>query len=313
MSLLWHKLEEPTPPRWVVRWLGPDIESNESVDSSGMPMTCSRGNGYSFVEIKIADAVSLDDEPFQQIVANAYRRVRATLAEHGGGEPIRIWNFIPGIDQKMSDGRDRYEHFNMGRHDACIEWWGEEPMTGKLAAASGVGHPGDHFIVQVLAADNGLAGRSVENPRQVPAYRYSARYGVKPPCFARATVVPNAEHPDQAPVALIAGTAAVCGEDSRSIGDLQGQFSETIRNLASLVAAAEGAADPGTNGTLSARIAQLHELRIYVSAEDHIDAAQAACDEVFNDGQSIEWMVTTLCRPELWVEIEGIANLAESS
>ena len=206
----------------------------------------------------------------------------------------------------MSDGLDRYEHFNMARHTACTAWWGPQAMAGKLAAASGVSNTTDAYVVQVLAAET--EGQPVENPRQIPAYRYSSRYGPKPPCFARATVL---NHPDlgPGPRALLAGTAAVRGEDSQYIGDLAGQFQETCRNLASLIACAEGEVEPSLNGHIPARLAQIQELRVYVSEDRHVEAVLDACDKAFEHGATIEWMVTGLCRPELWVEIEGIAAL----
>ena len=44
----------------------------------------------------------------------------------------------------------------------------------------------DLMIDALSAASPGIA---VENPRQIPSYRYARRYGPRPPCFARATLL----------------------------------------------------------------------------------------------------------------------------
>ena len=76
--------------------------------------------------------------------------------------------------------------FNGGRFAACEHWHGSpNDFDHTLASASGVGVLGRALAIHCLAADD--AGEPVENPRQVPAYKYSRRYGPRPPCFARAT------------------------------------------------------------------------------------------------------------------------------
>ena len=80
--------------------------------------------------------------------------------------------------------------FNAGRFEALSDWFGGPGrLPDSLPAASAVGHDGDDFAVHCLLLSR--PGVAVENPRQVPAFRYSARYGPRPPCFARATVVPD--------------------------------------------------------------------------------------------------------------------------
>ena len=72
----------------------------------------------------------------------------------------------------------------------------------------------------------------LENPRQVPAYRYSRRYGLRPPCFARATKFES--------TLFIGGTASIIGEDSRHAAAIVAQTEETLSNLRALIAAATG-------------------------------------------------------------------------
>src|SRR6187455_2321525 len=109
----------------------------------------------------------------------------------------------------MAPGLTRYMVFNAGRFAALEELHGGRgELERSVASATGVGHKGEDLHVHCLATRAG--GRAVENPRQVPAYRYSTRYGPVPPCFARATEV--ASYGSR--TLLVAGTSAVQGEDS---------------------------------------------------------------------------------------------------
>ena len=89
---------------------------------------------------------------------------------------------------QMAPGLDRYMVFNAGRYDAYARWYGTpRAFNHAPATASAVGVQGADLSIFCLAAQT--PGTPIENPRQTPSWRYSTRYGPKPPCFARATVV----------------------------------------------------------------------------------------------------------------------------
>ena len=101
---------------------------------------------------------------------------------------MRFWNHIPHIRRTNDDGLDRYMVFNAGRFAACSKWFGGPAAFDRLLpTASAVGHDGADLVVHALAGND--PGIAVESPRQVPSYRYSRRFGPRPPCFARATVL----------------------------------------------------------------------------------------------------------------------------
>ena len=158
-----------------------------------------------------------------------------------GHHPVRFWNFVPGIHADMGGGLDRYMVFNAGRYAAFEEWFGQAALfTRTVPTASAVGIGSGALAIHALGGRD--AGLPVENPRQVPAYRYSARYGPIPPCFARGTIVRGLPaRPDEGgdgPVLLVGGTASIVGEDSLHDRDARQQALETFENLAELVAAA---------------------------------------------------------------------------
>ena len=92
------------------------------------------------------------------------------------------------------------------------------------------------------------------------------------------------------------------GEASLHAGDPVAQTAETLANLARLIAAARDGADRG------ASLNRLADLRVYVrraeDAELVFGLVRAACPALTPD-----IVAASICRPELLVEIEGVAEL----
>jgi chorismate lyase/3-hydroxybenzoate synthase len=238
----------------------------------------------------IRDAAHLDADALRQHVASAYRAVIASL-EHIGRHPARFWNFIPGIGAPMVDGLDRYMVFNAGRHDA----YGEN--RGALGTASAVGVNGADLSIHCLALDE--PGIPIENPRQTPAWQYSARYGPLPPSFSRATIVDL----EGRRTLLIGGTASVVGEDSRHAGKFDDQVEETLLNLEALIRTANGQSTDG------APLHRLVDLRVYVTSASKADRVREMLVSRCPRARTIAVALAQICRPELLVEVEGVAEL----
>ncbi|MCG8455947.1 MAG: hypothetical protein MI919_06655, partial [Holophagales bacterium] len=203
---------------------------------------------------------------------------------------------------------------------AMRQWLGREGVPRRVATASGVGHFGRDLVIHCLACE--APGAPVENPRQVPAYRYSARYGPEPPCFARATRLDRRGSP---PWLLVGGTASVRGEDSLHLGDLEAQLAETLVNLAevSRVGRECGARrGPAQVGTAEARLeirepgsagegglAAFRQLRVYHVDRAHRPRIRTYLERHLPSDAEVEYWHADLCRPELLVEIEGLAEL----
>jgi chorismate lyase/3-hydroxybenzoate synthase len=164
---------------------------------------------------------------------------------------------------------------------------------------------GDLTIHALGARESGVP---VENPRQVPAYRYSARYGKLPPCFARATIVgrPGADRR-----LLVGGTASIVGEDSRHDRDARQQALETVEILAELIGEARRQIAVGPDEPAAARAAfdAFTELRVYVVRDADAPLLREMVEERFGRTARIEFARADLCRRELLVEIEGLATL----
>jgi chorismate lyase/3-hydroxybenzoate synthase len=277
----------PVPPRWVDELLGgsaPGDTCHGRVDIR----TC---GSTAHATTRIGDAVHLGAEELRAHVASAYRAVIYSLTKIGR-HPVRFWNFIPGIGEPMVDGLDRYMVFNAGRYDT----YGDH--VGALGTASAVGIKGSDLFIHCLALDQ--RGTPVENPRQTPAWQYSARYGPLPPCFSRATIVDLAGRR----TLLIGGTASVVGEDSRHTGEFDAQVEETLLNLDALVRTADG-----NQRDARAPLHRLVDLRVYVTSAEQAERVRELLVNRCPRARTIAVALAQVCRRELLVEIEGVAEL----
>jgi hypothetical protein len=258
---------------------------------------------FTLVTVRKAGASSLDPQGFEACTRDAYTAIAAHLRAAAARHPVRFWNYIPDIHRPCGAGLDRYMCFNAGRFAACSDWLGgPDTFDRLLATGSGVGHGGADLVIHALAA--ATPGVAVENPRQIPAYKYSRRFGPRPPCFARATALPACE-PGRAPLVLVGGTASIRGEESVHVGHLRAQTLETFENLAALVrSAARGASDAATG------LDAFRDLRVYHFRDADKTVIAGLVREAFPGLDNVEYVGADLCRPELAVEIEGIAELS---
>jgi chorismate lyase/3-hydroxybenzoate synthase len=287
----------PLPPTWVDALVGSSEIS--TIDGRDGKVEVRTGAHYTHVAITIPDAQELPPARLHERVRDAYLSVAATLNAQQR-HPVRFWNFVPQIHGPAGPGLDRYMVFNAGRFAACEHWHGSpNAFDHTLASASGVGVFGSALAIHCLAAD--AAGEPVENPRQVPAYKYSRRYGPRPPCFARATQLTR--QVQGAWWLLVAGTASIRGEETMYVGDIEAQTIETLDNLDALLAAAEA-----QRGTGHAR-ARFTSLRIYIVRPGDLAIVRERIEERYGRVPDVEYAQAELCRADLLVEIEGIAEL----
>jgi len=259
---------------------------------------------WSLLRGSIEQAEALNDADLEQATVALYADLLNQIRQMPAPHPVRAWNLVPTIHRTQRPGRDRYMAFNAGRHAAYAVWFGcDQRMASTMPTASAVGYDGRDLIVYLLG--HVRPGRAIENPRQVPAFRYSQRFGKVPPSFVRATVLPEIEGETHV---LVAGTASVVGEDSHHSGNLTRQLAETFRNLATVMLHA--AADPRPiNGHLSPQereaLGWYRSARAYVRRAEDFAAVEQALRQAMPNCGEVELVRADICRPELLVEIEG--------
>jgi chorismate lyase/3-hydroxybenzoate synthase len=198
--------------------------------SADGPVTQGRADGFGFAR---SDAVlfgqlSFDGPDFSGAVQDAYARLVAFCAQQGYPHLLRCWNYFGDIHGGTGDA-ERYRQFCVGRHRALATTQGFEQ---RLPAATVIGSPAPGALVYFFAARE--AGLQVENPRQVPAFKYPRSYAPLPPSFSRALLKRWGDEEQL----FVSGTASVVGHESHHPDNTAAQLKETLANLRALLKAA---------------------------------------------------------------------------
>jgi hypothetical protein len=159
---------------------------------------------WAFGSVDIADA----ETDLEEATRLAYLDVFTALRDVGAPQLLRLWNYLPRINDDAAGGSlERYRRFNIGRQRAFIEA-GHDAFEGAPAACA-LGTHGGGLGIRFLAGR--CAPRPLENPRQVPAWRYSTRFGPRSPSFSRGAL---ADAGGGQLALFISGTASIVGEQS---------------------------------------------------------------------------------------------------
>jgi len=102
----------------------------------------------------------------------------------------------------------------------------------------------------------------------------------------------------------VSGTASIVRSESRHLGDPEQQTTQTIDNIERLIAADNFAAH-GLKGA-GARLQDLAKIRVYLKRREDLAKCRAICERRFGSVPAV-YAVADICRPELLVEIEGVA------
>lgn len=291
-------------PGWVERIIGPgDCEAldPEWVGASLVVRRKAESESALFSGV-IRDAVRLDAEALRDAVHRVYAAILNACTSDDGTCAIRYWNFLPAIHEPMAGDLDRYKVFNLGRHDAMSQPSinGQVP-DGVLPTATAVGHGGTDLWIHCLTGPQ--EPTNLENPRQIPAYRYSAKYGPRPPCFSRASLATVGGES----MLIVGGTSSVRGERSVHRGDIRRQLDETFENLRAIAHA--GLSRLSGDVKLEDSLDRLTHVRAYYLVPEERGTVEEVVNSVLRRVGDVEFVQADLCRSELRIEIEGLASV----
>ncbi len=237
-------------------------------------------------------------------------QMRAALAAAGTDfeHVVRTWFYLGGITQPEGETQ-RYMEMNRARTDfyrdisfgrSLLE---ANVLHGIYPASTGIGMRGTGLVAGCLALqsrrDDALLVH-LENPQQTPAYAYHSRYSPKSPKFSRGMALVLGEYV----TAWISGTASIVNSESRHPGDIERQTEQTIDNIERLIAPSNFAAHGLRHA--GATLHDLAKVRVYLKQPEHFTRCKAVCERRFGRVPAI-YAVADICRPELLVEIEGVA------
>lgn len=241
---------------------------------------------------------------------SAFRQLQELLgaADMRLGHVLRTWLYQGGIVADEGETQ-RYRELNRARTDVYA---GVPFLRGLLPeghpvevypASTGIGTEGRGLELSAMALATERADvRAVplENPRQTAAYRYGACYSPKSPKFSRAMAVTCGSYT----MIFISGTASITDSETRHAGDAAAQTRETLENIAALIGE-ENLARHGLAGR-GVTLDGIGLARVYIKRKEDYERVRAVCAERLGELPTV-YAVADVCRPDLLVEIEGIA------
>jgi enamine deaminase RidA (YjgF/YER057c/UK114 family) len=239
-----------------------------------------------------------------------YQHLRRLLPAGGArlDQVLRTWLCLGGIVD--DDGPvQRYKDLNRARADVYqhVPFLTERLPEGysgpAFPASTGIGTAGRGLSVSAVAlvsdADDVVAV-PLENPRQTSAYAYAPAYSPTSPKFSRGLALCHGADT----TLFISGTASITNSETRHAGDVVAQTHETLDNIAALIGEENLARHglPGRGTTLEG----LGVARVYIKRAEDYAPVRVVCEQRLA-GVPATYVVADVCRPDLLVEIEGMA------
>ncbi len=244
----------------------------------------------------------------------AFRQLHHILTEEGMefSDIIRQWNYIEQITETLDQHNSPSQHYQIF-NDVRSKYYQLSDFKNGFPAATGIGMDFGGIIIDAIAVrfeeENSIG--ALKSPVQLDAYTYSKEVLAENNAmcdFCRTT--PKFERAKILTVSgrkwiLISGTAAISGQVSDDQFSAEHQTEMTIKNILRLISME----NIEKHGIISDEKANIQSLRVYVKYKKDIPEVKAVCMRYFPELPVI-YVVADICRPELLVEIEGLAVLS---
>ncbi len=272
-------------------------------------LVITRHNGVSWIHLAHVQPETDAPSVYERSLS-AFQRMQALLNQAGVHfeQVIRTWLYLSDIVGPEGQTQ-RYKELNRARTDFYQQFRFARDLVlpsfrGEVYPAStGIGADGRDILMSCIAfatERSDIRAVPLENPRQVSAYQYSAKYGIKSPKFCRAMALSCGPYA----TILISGTASITGSETRHIGDPEAQTHETLDNIQALISE-ENLARHGMPG-LGTTLEGIALARVYIKRPEDYPVVRRACERRLGELPTI-YAIADVCRPDLLVEIEGIA------
>ncbi|MCA9089283.1 MAG: hypothetical protein KDA90_11710 [Planctomycetaceae bacterium] len=221
---------------------------------------------------------------------------------------VRTWIYQGSITE-VEGAVERYREMNRARSDFFDAQQALKQMTvcrearTYYPASTGIGMLGRGLTLSCMALQTDRADVQLlplENPQQTSAFDYSSKFSTKSPKFSRAMAVVIGDYV----TTWISGTASIVNSESVHIGDVEKQTEQTIENIRRLISA-ENFSRHGVPGA-GAELSDLAKVRVYIKHAEDYQKCRSICERHFGALPAI-YAQADVCRPDLLVEIEGVA------
>jgi enamine deaminase RidA (YjgF/YER057c/UK114 family) len=222
---------------------------------------------------------------------------------------VRQWNYIEQITETHDQENSPSQHYQIF-NDVRSKYYQRSDFKNGYPAATGIGMDFGGIIIDMIAAkfEQEKSIVAVKSPVQLDAYTYTKEVLAEnsamcdfcrtTPKFERAKILNTSAKK----WILISGTAAISGQDSTNQMSARLQTEMTIQNILRLISEENIKID----GVSAGQKANIQSLRVYVKYKKDIPQVKETCLEYFPQ-LPILYVIADICRPELLVEIEGLA------
>ena len=246
---------------------------------------------------------------------NAFERLGTQLKKQRFrlDQVLRTWIYQGHL--VLPEGNtQRYKELNRARTD----FFGETAFLKKhlpprnqraqhqgaiFPASTGIGADDADVVLGAIALDTkrrDVITVPLENPNQTSAFDYGEVYSPQSPKFSRAMAVAVGEEC----IVFVSGTASITNSESQHPEDPVKQTEQTLDNIAVLIAG-ENLAQHGISD-ITCGLGNLECVRVYVKRPSELALIRQVCERRLPEIPTL-YTVADVCRPELLVEIEGIA------
>jgi enamine deaminase RidA (YjgF/YER057c/UK114 family) len=280
-----------------------------NIERFGDEMVIARHNGIDWAHLANVRPESTAGSVYDRSLS-AFRLAGERLNRAGlrFDEVIRTWLYLGNITG-MEGITNRYRELNRARTDfyqdmkfsaglTAAEW--DKPV---FPASTGIGTDGNDLSIGCIAIKTNRSDvvmYPLENPQQTSAFDYAHQYGPESPKFARAMAIAAGEYV----TTFISGTASITASETQHIDSVEQQTHQTLDNIEALIAT-DNFHCHGLPG-LGATLGNLAIARVYIKHREDYANTMAICRARLGE-LPIIYVVGDICRPELLMEIEGIA------
>ena len=243
--------------------------------------------------------------------ADAFSGMHSLLEEHEFelDQVIRTWIYQGHLLSPEGETQ-RYKELNRARTDffdetEFLQDYLPEGYKGRAYPAStGIGADDFDVVISAVALDTkrkDVIAVPLENPNQTSAFDYGEVYSPQSPRFSRAMAVAV----DKTCLIFVSGTASITDSESQHIEDPVKQTEQTLDNIAALITG-ENLEQHGISG-FSCGLENMECVRVYVKRPSELEVIRQVCERRLPLDVPVLYTIADVCRPELLVEIEGVA------
>ncbi len=224
---------------------------------------------------------------------------------------VRQWNYIENIvdtNSAINGILQNYQIFN----DVRSMYYAKAEFCNGFPAATGIGMKAGGIILEFIAVSKAqnVSIIPIKNPQQVNAYSYSDNKLVgrsidgiaqkASPKFERAKFIAI----NKIGKIYVSGTAAIRGEESVGEQSASDQTIITIENIEQLISKATLS---DHKIPVNSHLPKLSHLRVYIKYKKDFSAVKSVCEKYYSS-IPILYLISDICRDDLLVELEGVAE-----